>query len=167
MASITFKGNTTNTSGNLPVVGDKAPDFLLVAGDLSEVSLKDFIGKKVIFNIFPSIDTPVCANQLKTFADKASALDNTALLFSSMDLPFAFGRFCAAENIDNAVTTSDFRHQSLATAYGVKMIDGPLNGLYARAVIILDENHHVIYSELVTEVTEEPNYEAAMATLAV
>lgn len=167
MASLTFKGTSINTSGNLPVVGQAAPDFSLVTKELSEVSLKDFAGKKVIFNIFPSIDTPVCALQLKKFNEMVSGIENTVLLFSSMDLPFAFGRFCAAENIENAITTSDFRHRSLADAYGVQMTDGPLEGLYGRAVVILDESHNVIYSELVSEVTEEPNYEAAMAVLAV
>lgn len=165
MASLTFKGSPISTSGELPSVGQKAPDFSLVAKDLSNISLSSLTGKKVIFNIFPSIDTPVCALQLKNFNELVSNLDNTSLLFSSLDLPFAFNRFCAAENIENAITTSDFKHQSLATAYGVKMIDGPLAGLYARAVIILNENHEVIYSELVSEVTDEPNYQAALDVL--
>ena len=165
MASLTFKGTAITTTGQLPEVGQQAPNFSLVAKDLSSVSLASFQGKKVIFNIFPSIDTPVCALQLKQFNTLVSDLDNTALLFSSLDLPFAFNRFCAAENIENAITASDYRSQSLAQTYGVKMTNGPLEGLYARAVIILDENHQVIYSELVKEVTDEPNYDAALAIL--
>lgn len=166
MASLTFKGTQITTSGNLPEVGQQAPDFNLVAKDLSSISLSAFSGKKVIFNIFPSIDTPVCALQLKQFNTLVSELSDTVLLFSSLDLPFAFNRFCAAENIENAITTSDYKNHSLAEAYGVKMESGPLAGLYARAVIILDENHQVIYSELVNEVTDEPDYNAALAVLA-
>lgn len=163
--TITFKGTAVTTKGNFPAVGDQAPDFKLVNTDLSEVSLADFAGKKVVFNIFPSVDTGVCAMQLKQFASIAADVDNAILLFSSVDLPFAFGRFCAAEGIENAVTASDFRYNSLAEAYGVEMTDGPLAGLYARGVVILDESHKVIYSELVSEITEEPNYDAAMAAL--
>lgn len=163
--TITFKGTAVATKGSFPAVGDQAPDFKLVNTDLSEVSLADFAGKKVIFNIFPSVDTGVCALQLKQFANIAADVDNAVLLFSSVDLPFAFARFCGAEGIENAVTASDFRYNSLAEAYGVKMTDGPLAGLYARGVVILDESHKVIYSELVSEITEEPNYDAAMAAL--
>ena len=165
MASITFKNSPVETTGDFPSVGQAAPDFKLIKGDLSELSLSDLKGKKVIFNIFPSVDTPVCALQLKQFTQIAAGLDNTVLLFSSLDLPFALSRFCGAEGIDNALTTSDFRYQSLAEAYGVKMKNGPINGLYARAVLILDEEHKVIYSELVEEVTNEPNYDAAMAAI--
>ena len=163
--TITFKGTAVATKGTFPAVGDQAPDFKLVNTDLSEVSLADFAGKKVIFNIFPSVDTGVCALQLKQFANLTSKINDAVLLFSSVDLPFAFARFCGAEGIENAVTASDFRYNSLAEAYGVKMTDGPLAGLYARGVVILDESHKVIYSELVCEVTEEPNYDAAMAAL--
>ncbi|WP_426359951.1 thiol peroxidase [Pseudocolwellia sp. HL-MZ19] len=165
MTSLTFKGTEIQTKGAFPTIGESAPDFSLVTKELSEISLADLKGKRVIFNIFPSIDTPVCALQLKKFNGMVSSLENTVLLFSSLDLPFAFSRFCAAENIDNAITTSDYRHGSLAESYGVKMFGGPLDGLYARAVIILDEEHKVIYSELVSEVTDEPNYDAALAAL--
>ncbi len=165
MTSLTFKGNKIKTKGSFPKIGETAPDFLLVTEDLSEISLTDLKGKRVVFNIFPSIDTPICALQLKKFNSMVSTFENTVLLFSSLDLPFAFNRFCAAENIDKVITTSDFRHASLAESYGVKMFGGPLDGLYARAVIILDEEHKVIYRELVSEVTDEPNYDAAIAAL--
>ena len=164
MATITFKGNSIQTNGDFPQVGGKLSELKLVAGDLSEVSLDSFKGKKVIFNIFPSIDTAVCALQLTTFCQQFAGLDDTVLLFASMDLPFALNRFCSAQGIDNAVTTSDFRHHSLEN-YGVMMTDGPLAGLSARAVLILDEQHNIIYSELVSEVTHEPNYDAAKSAL--
>lgn len=165
MSHLTFKGSPITTNGNFPSLGQSAPGFTLVTKDLAEISLLDLKGKKVIFNIFPSIDTPVCALQLKKFNGMVSEVENTVLLFSSLDLPFALSRFCAAENIENAITTSDYRHRSLEKNYGVKIEGGPLAGLYARAVIILDVNHQVIYSEIVSEVTDEPNYEAAMAAL--
>ncbi|MET1255273.1 thiol peroxidase [Aliikangiella maris] len=165
MASLTFKNNPIETVGNFPEVGQKAPDFKLVKSDLSEISLSELAGKKVIFNIFPSIDTPVCAAQLKKFNEAVANIDNTVLLFASLDLPFAFARFCGAEGIENAVTTSDFRYRSLAESYGIQMKGGPLDGLYARAVLVLNENQEVIYSELVNEVTNEPDYDAALATV--
>ena len=166
MTTITFKGNTIHTNGDFPQVGGNLPELKLVAGDLSEVSLDSFKGKKVIFNIFPSIDTAVCALQLTTFCQQFAEQDDTVLLFASLDLPFALNRFCSAEGITNAVTTSDFRYYSLKN-YGVMMTDGPLAGLSARAVLILDEQHNIIYSELVSEVTHEPNYDAAKAVLKV
>lgn len=165
MPDLTFKGTPIARTGNFPSVGDIAPDFTLTKTDLSEVSLSDLKGKKVIFNIFPSVDTSVCATQLQTFNKLASECDNTVLLFSSLDLPFAFGRFCAAENIENAITASDYRHRSLEKNYGVRIKNGPLEGLYARAVLVLDEDQKVIYSEIVSEVTDEPNYDAAMAVI--
>ncbi|MFK8011311.1 MAG: thiol peroxidase [Marinicellaceae bacterium] len=165
MATINFKGNPIQTDGNFPELDTQAPNFKLVKGDLSEVSLEDLKGKKVIFNIFPSVDTAVCALQLKTFSQKAAQLDDVVLLFASMDLPFALNRFCAAEGIENAITTSDFRYHSLAESYGVKMTQGPLNGLYARATLVLDENHKVVYSELVSDVVNEPDYDKALASL--
>ncbi|MCX7553044.1 thiol peroxidase [Marinicella sp. S1101] len=165
MAQTKFKGNPINTEGDFPKVGSQAPDFQLIKADLSDATLAEFKNKKVIFNIFPSVDTAVCALQLKTFSQKAAALDDVVLLFASMDLPFALNRFCAAEGIENAVTTSDFRHQSLAKNYGVKMTDGPLNGLYARATLVINENGEVVYSELVDDVVNEPDYAAALATL--
>jgi thioredoxin-dependent peroxiredoxin len=165
MAQITFKGTPINTFGPLPAVGSAAPDFALVGTDLSTVSLANFVGKKVIINIFPSVDTGVCALQLKTFSQRASGMDDIALLFVSLDLPFAFKRFCGAEGIENAVTASDFRSHKFGADYGVEMQDGPLSGLFARATIVLDANHKITYSELVPEITQEPNYDAAMAAI--
>lgn len=165
MATIKFKGKDIKTDGAFPNVGDTAPDFALVSSDLSTLSLNELKGKKVVLNIFPSVDTDVCATQLRTFTKKLSGRDDIALVFASMDLPFAFNRFCAAENISNAITASDFRDQSLAKSYGVKMVEGPVAGLYARAVLVLDENHKIIHAELVNEVTEEPDYDATIASL--
>ncbi len=165
MAQITFKDTPINTNGSLPAVGSAAPDFSLVNTDLSTVTLADFAGKKVILNIFPSVDTGVCATQLKTFNQRVAGMDDVVLLFVSLDLPFAYARFCGAEGIENAVTASDFRSLSIGDDYGVKMTDGPLAGLYARAALVLDAEHNVTYSELVSEVTHEPNYDAAMAAL--
>lgn len=165
MATINFKGNPIQTDGEFPQVGSQAPEFKMIKSDLSEVSLADLKGKKIIFNIFPSVDTAVCALQLKTFSQKAAKLDNVVLLFASMDLPFALNRFCAAEGVENAMTVSDFRYHSLAESYGVKMTDGPLSGLYARATLVLDENHNIVYSELVSDVVNEPDYDAAMSKI--
>lgn len=165
MAQTSFKGTPVNTAGSLPAIGTSAPDFTLVNTDLSTVTLADFKGKKVIINVFPSVDTGVCAMQLKAFNQKIAGKDDVALLFVSLDLPFAFKRFCGDEGIENAVTTSDFRGNSFADAYGVKLIDGPLEGLLSRAVIVLDESHTITYSELVSEITNEPDYDAAMAAL--
>lgn len=165
MATVKFKGDNIKTNGDFPKAGEKAPDFSLVGSDLSTINLSTLEGKKVVLNIFPSVDTDVCANQLRTFTKKLSNRDDIALVFASMDLPFAFNRFCAAENISNAITASDFRDQSLAKNYGVKMEEGPVAGLYARAVLVLDESHNISHAELVNEVTEEPDYEAAIAAL--
>lgn len=165
MAQTSFKGTPVNIAGSLPAIGTSAPDFTLVNTDLSTVTLADFKGKKVIINVFPSVDTGVCAMQLKAFNQKIAGKDDVALLFVSLDLPFAFKRFCGDEGIENAVTTSDFRGNSFADAYGVKLIDGPLEGLLSRAVIVLDESHTITYSELVSEITNEPDYDAAMAAL--
>ncbi|MGH7885533.1 MAG: thiol peroxidase, partial [Thermodesulfobacteriota bacterium] len=163
--TIKFKGDNIQTNGNFPKKGAKAPEFSLVGSDLSTISLSKLAGKKVVLNIFPSVDTSVCATQLRTFSQKLSGRDDVALVFASMDLPFAFNRFCAAENISNAITASDFRDHSLAKNYGVKMVEGPVAGLYARAVLVLDENHTIRHAELVNEVTEEPNYDEAIAAL--
>lgn len=165
MAQITFKGNPVNTAGSLPAVGSAAPDFSVVDTNLGTVKLSDFAGKKVVLNVFPSVDTGVCALQLKAFSQKLADRDDVVILFVSLDLPFAFGRFCGAEGIENAVTTSDFRNGSFADAYGVKMTDGPLEGLLARATMVLDASHTVTYSELVPEIAQEPNYDAAIAAL--
>lgn len=165
MATVKFKGNDLKTSGDLPKEGQKAPEFSLVKSDLSTLKLSDLKGKKVVFNIFPSVDTDVCANQLRTFCQKLSDRDDLALVFASMDLPFAFNRFCAAENISNAITASDFRDQSLAQNYGVKLTEGPIAGLYARAVLVIDEDGNVVHSQLVDEITEEPDYDKAIAAV--
>ena len=165
MAQVSFKGNAVHTEGDLPKVGNAAPDFTLTAGDLSQKSLKDFAGKKVILNIFPSIDTGTCAMSVRQFIEKASGLDNTVVLCISKDLPFAQSRFCAAEGLDNVITLSDFKDDSFANAYGVKFADGPLQGLLSRSVVVVDENGNVKYTEQVAETVEEPNYEAALAAV--
>lgn len=165
MAQVSFKGNAVHTSGDLPRVGDVAPDFTLTAGDLSQKSLKDFQGKKVILNIFPSIDTGTCAMSVRQFNEKASGLDNTVVLCISKDLPFAQSRFCAAEGLENVVTLSDFKDDNFNNAYHVKFTDGPLQGLLSRSVVVVDEEGKVKYIEQVAETTEEPNYEAALAAV--
>lgn len=165
MSQVTFKGNTVSTKGSLPAIGDHAPDFSLTAGDLSQKSLSDFAGKKVVLNIFPSVDTGTCAASVRTFNQKVSQLDNTVVLCISKDLPFAQGRFCAAEGLDNVVTLSEYKDTSFSDAYGVKFSDGPLEGLLSRAVVVVDENGKVVYTEQVGEVVNEPNYEAAIAAL--
>lgn len=166
MATITFKGNPVQTSGSLPATGTAAPAFRLVAADLSEKTLADYKGKRVILNIFPSIDTGVCAASVRTFNQQAADLENTVVLCISKDLPFAQGRFCAAEGIENVQVLSEFRDTNFSEAYGVKMVDGPLQGLMSRAVVVLNENGEVVYSEQVPEITQEPNYDAAIANLA-
>ncbi|MDD7587174.1 MAG: thiol peroxidase [Corynebacterium glucuronolyticum] len=165
MAEVTFQGNEVTTSGELPVVGDKLPDFTVVAGDLSDISPADFAGKNLVINIFPSVDTGVCAQSVRTFNEKASSLDNTTVLCVSRDLPFALERFCAAEGLDNVVTASDFRH-GFGEKLGVEQVSGPLAGLLARAVVVADAEGKVIYTQLVPEIGEEPNYEEALASLA-
>jgi thioredoxin-dependent peroxiredoxin len=165
MAQTAFKGSPVATSGNLPAVGAKAPDFKLTKTDLADVSLKDFAGKKVILNIFPSIDTPVCATSVKTFNEKASQVPNTVILGVSKDLPFAHKRFCAAEGIANVVTTSELRDDSFGKGYGVRINGGALDGLFARAIVVVDESGKVVHSQLVPEITNEPNYDAALNAL--
>lgn len=166
MATVTFKGELKiKVGGELPAVGSVAPEFVVVKGDLSEVSLKDFKGKKVLLNIFPSIDTGVCAASVRKFNKDAAGLENTVVLGVSVDLPFAAGRFCAAEGIENVVTVSAFRSPEFAKSYGVLMEDGPLKGLLARSVVVVDADGKVAYTELVPEVTQEPNYTAALAAL--
>ncbi len=165
MDGITFKGSPIQIMGEFPQVGQVAPDFCLVTNTLTELSLSDLKGKRVVFNIFPSVDTSVCLTQLKTFSQLISQIQNTVLLFASLDLPFAFARACVAEGVDNAITASDYRHHSLAKNYGVKMVGGKLDGLYARAVLVLDESHNIIYSDFMREVTHEPSYEEAMSAV--
>lgn len=169
MATITLQGNKLETSGTLPKNGAQAPDFKLVKGDLSEVNLADYKGKKVVLNIFPSIDTGVCAASVRRFNKEATALSNVKVLGISADLPFALSRFCAAEGLENVETLSayldSFRAPSFGKDYGVLMTTGPLQGLLSRAVVVLDENGKVVYSEQVPEITQEPNYDAALAAL--
>jgi len=164
MTTVTLKGNQLETAGELPKVGSTAPAFTLVKHDLSEVSLQDFKGKKLVLNIFPSIDTGTCAMSVRTFNQKAAELDNTAVLCISMDLPFALGRFCGAEGIDKVSTASGFR-SPFGEDYGLTFTTGPLKGLYSRSVIVIDESGKVLYTEQVKETTNEPNYEAALAAL--
>jgi thiol peroxidase len=165
MARITLQGNATNTNGNLPKVGSQAPSFKLVAADLSEVSLADFKGKKKLLNIVPSLDTPVCATSTKKLNEQAKRRDDLAVLIISADLPFAQSRFCSAENTKNVKTLSMMRDRNFAKDYGVLIQDGPLAGITARAIVIIDENDKVTYTELVPEIAQEPNYDAALAAL--
>lgn len=164
MATVTLKGNSLETAGDLPKVGSAAPSFTLVKPDLSEVSLKDYQGKKLVLNIFPSIDTGTCAMSVRTFNQKATDLDNTEVLCISMDLPFALGRFCGAEGIDKVTAASGFR-SSFGKDYGLTFSTGPLKGLYSRSVVVIDESGKVLYTEQVKETTEEPNYDAALKAL--
>ena len=165
MAEITFKGNPINTNGVLPTVGTKAPDFNLTATDLSSKTLKDFENKYVVLNIFPSVDTGICAQSVRTFNQELSTLENTVVLCISKDLPFAFSRFCAAEGLDDVVSLSAFKDSSFEDAYGVKMVEGPLTGLLSRAVVVIDPNGDVAYVEQVPEIAQEPSYEGALAAI--
>lgn len=165
MANITFKGNPVNISGNLPVEGSKAPDFSLVKSDLQNLSLSEIKGKKLILNIFPSLDTSVCATSVRKFNQLAAGRSNVMVLAISKDLPFAHGRFCSTEGIKNVVTLSGFRDTSFGKAYGVDMIDGPLAGLYARSIVVIDETGKVIYTQLVPEIIMEPDYDAALNSI--
>lgn len=164
MAEILLKGHPIHTLSELPAVGLKAPDFLLCANDLSDKSLSDYAGKRIILNIFPSIDTAVCAASVRRFNAEANQIENTVVLCVSADLPFAQARFCGAEGLNNVVTLSSFR-SNFADAYGVKIVDGPMNSLCARAIVIINENGHVIYQELVSDIVLEPNYEKAIEIL--
>lgn len=164
MASVTLKGNPVETVGTLPANGTQAPDFTLVKPDLSELKLSDLSGKRVVLNIFPSIDTGVCASSVRSFNQKAADLDNTEVLCVSMDLPFANGRFCGAEGISNVQALSGFR-SSFGADYGVSFSSGPLTGLYSRCVVVIDGSGKVIYGQQVSEISEEPDYEAAIAAL--
>jgi thiol peroxidase len=165
MVTITLQGNEINTNGELPVAGDQAPDFVLVDGDLNNVSLSTYQGKKKLLNIVPSLDTPVCSTSTKKFNGSASEKSDVVFLVISADLPFAMGRFCAAEGTDNVIALSMMRSRNFAKDYGVLIENGPLEGVTARAVVVLDENDKVIYSELVPEITQEPDYESALNAL--
>ena len=164
MTTVTFSGNPVQLKGALPTVGAAAPAFTLTAADLSEKTLADFAGKRKVLNIFPSIDTGVCQQSVRTFNQRAAALNNTVVLCISADLPFAQARFCGTEGLDNVVTLSSFR-SSFAQDYGVALADGALRGLTARAVVMLDENDKVLHVGLVPEITQEPDYDAALAVL--
>lgn len=165
MATITFKGNPIQTSGDLPKVGSKAIDFKLISADLSEKSLQDFESKNIVLNIFPSIDTGTCAASVRRFNQEAANLDNTVVLCISKDLPFAQSRFCGAEGIDNVVTLSEFRDQNFSNDYQLTIEEGPLKGLMSRVVVVIDKDKNIIHTEQVGEIADEPNYEAALASL--
>lgn len=165
MAQITLKGNPIHTSGNLPAPGYAAPDFLLTKRDLTDMSLRDVAGKRIVLNIFTSIDTSTCSASVRRFNAEIDHYENAVVLCISRDLPFAHARFCEAEGIENAITLSEMRHRDFGEKYGVAILDGPLAGLLARAVVVLDESGKVVYSELVAEHGNEPNYEKALEAL--
>jgi thiol peroxidase len=163
MAQVTLKGNPIHTNGELPAVGAKAPDFKLTSGDLKDVSLADYRGKKKILNIVPSLDTSVCATSTRKFNQSAGQLPNTVVLVVSADLPFASKRFCTTEGLQNVVPLSLMRDKGFAKDYGVLIQDGPLAGICARAVVVVDENDKVVYRQLVPEIGQEPDYDKALA----
>ena len=165
MASVTLRGNPINVGGSFPKKGDAAPDFSLTGNDMKDVSLKDYAGKRKVISIVPSLDTPVCATSTRQFNERAASVPNTVVLVVSADLPFAQKRFCGAEGISNVVTLSTVRGREFHQKYGVDIQDGPLKGVTARGVIVLDENNKVLYSELVPEIAQEPNYDAALNAL--
>lgn len=165
MANITLKGNPYTTNGPLPVVGSAAPDFTLTTAGLSDVTLADYAGKKKLLNIVPSLDTPTCALSTRKFNEYAKQHTDTVILVVSADLPFAQSRFCTGEKLDNVVSLSMMRSRQFAKAYGVLIENGPLAGITARAVVVLDADNKVVHSQLVTEIADEPNYEAALAAL--
>lgn len=165
METVYFKGKPCHTYGTLPRVGEKAPCFTLVRPDLAEIHCSDFPGKRVVLNIFPSLDTPVCATSVRRFNEELSGLKDTVVLCVSMDLPFAAGRFCSAEGLDRVIPASAFRSPMFAQKYGVQIVDGPLAGLLARSVVVIDDNRRVIYSQLVEEITDEPDYRGVINVL--
>jgi thiol peroxidase len=165
MATVTFKGNPVSTCGKIPEPGEDAPDCTLVKTDLSDLTFSDLKGQKVVLNIFPSIDTPVCAASVRRFNEAAASSEKTTVLCISVDLPFAHARFCGAEGLDDVVSLSAFRNAAFGDKYGVTITDGPLAGLFARAVVVVGEDGNVIYSQLVPEIADEPDYDAALAAL--
>ena len=165
MTEITLQGNKINTNGEMPKVGSQAPDFILVDSDLNDVSLSNFEDKNIILNVIPSLDTPVCQKSTKIFNEKASVLSDVVVLAVSADLPFAMKRFCTAESIDSVKPMSMMRSRNFAKDYGVLIIDGPLSGITARAVIVIDKEKKIIHSELVQEIANEPDYDAALNSL--
>lgn len=162
MATVTLKGNEIHTLGALPKNGEQAPDFVLTGTDLNDFKLSDYKGKNVILNIFPSLDTSVCATSVKNFNEKVESMDNTVVISASKDLPFAHQRFCSNEGITKVISGSELRDDSFGNNYGVRITDGPMAGLFARAVVVLDEEGKVVYTELVPEITQEPDYTAAV-----
>jgi thiol peroxidase len=165
MATVTLKEKPVSVAGNLPKKGDAAPDFRLTGKDLADVGPANWAGKRKVLNIVPSLDTPTCAQSTRVFNQKASEMNNTAVLVISADLPFAMSRFCGAEGLNNVVTLSTFRNRDFHQKYGVDIVDGPLKGLAARAVVVLDENNKVLHSQLVPEIANEPDYDAALSAL--
>ena len=165
METIYFKGTPCHTYGNIPAVGTQAPEFTLTSNSLEDIKLTDYKGKRVVLNVFPSLDTAVCAMSVRRFNQEAAKLDNTVVICVSMDLPFAQSRFCTAEGIHKLVVASAFRSKDFVKNYGLEMVDGPLAGLLARAVLVLDEKHEVIFSDLVEEITNEPDYKGALSVL--
>ena len=166
MATITLQGNPIHTCGELPAPGAPAPDFLLTKTDLGDVSLRDFAGQRVVLNIFPSIDTPICATSVRRFNAEIDKLNNAACLCVSLDLPFAHARFCGAEGLERVIAVSELRNRDFGDRYGVRISDGPLAGLLARAVVVIDEKGTVIYRQQVPEIKEEPDYQAALKAAA-
>ena len=165
MATVTLKGNKIHTSGNLPKKGEKAPNFKLTATDLSTKTLDDFKGQNLVLNIFPSVDTGTCATSVRTFNKQASELKDTKVLCISHDLPFAFSRFCGAEGLENVVSLSDFKDGSFGKTYGLDFVDGPLEALHSRCIVVVDKDGIVTHTEQVPEIVDEPNYEAAINAL--
>lgn len=165
MAQVTRRGNPVQIKGELPEVGSTAPAFTLVGGDLADVTLETFAGKRKVLNIFPSVDTPTCATSVRKFNAQANDLTNAVVLCISADLPFAQARFCGAEGLENVKNLSTMRGADFMETYGVAIVDGPMAGLTTRAVVVLDENNKVLHSELVPEIGQEPNYDAALAVL--
>ncbi len=165
MQTIYFQGTPCHTYGNIPAVGTKAPGFILAGKDLNEVKLSDYEGKRVVLNVFPSLDTSVCAASVRRFNKEAAELENTVVICISMDLPFAMGRFCTVEGLENVTVASAFRSPIFVEQYGMQIVDGPLAGLLARGVIVLDKDHKVIFSDLVEEITNEPDYKGAISVL--
>lgn len=165
MTQVSFKGNPTHLLGNLPAKGSHAPDFVLTKTDLTDLSIHELRGKKVVMNIFPSVDTPVCAASVRRFNEEAAKLTNTVVLCISRDLPFALSRFCGAEGLQNVVPVSEFRTLDFGKLYGVRITDGPLAGLLARAILIINETGEVIYTQLVPDISEEPDYEDALQVI--
>ncbi|GAB1394928.1 thiol peroxidase [Rhodocyclaceae bacterium] len=165
MTTVTLQGNPFKVDGSLPAVGSTAPALTLTNGELADVTLANYAGKRKVLNIVPSLDTPTCATSTRKFNEKAASLNNAVVLVVSVDLPFAAGRFCSVEGLKNVAHLSTFRHPEFMKAWGVAMAEGPLLGLTARAVVVLDENNKVLHSQLVAEIADEPDYDAALKVL--